>query len=347
MENMSDLFVSANGRLNDRERAMMSDILRKLVISMEMAVRRDLSDRLAANDAAPRDLVNQLANDEIEVARPILLRSKVLEELDLIEVIKHRGQEHQIVVAQREGLSAAVADVLIDFGDEDVISALIENHEAEISARALDYLVSESRRIDRFQEPLLQREDLPTRLAQRMFWWVSAALRKHILSEFDVDEGMLDDELEAATQSIVDEATSPRMTEAEQLVAELEARRELNERFLVQSLRNNQVSVFIAGLARIAGIDRFIARRIVFDMGGESLAVACRAAGFDRTSFGAIFMLTRAGAQPGGRGADPATLQAILQFFDKLTVQRAHSALRYWMRDEGYLAAIERLEAMA
>src|SRR3546814_10587860 len=73
-----------------------------------------------------------------------------------------------------------VSQALIDVGEEDVIEALIRNEDAELALQAVNYLVEESRRVDRFREPLLQRREMSPALAYRMFWWVSAALRRQI-----------------------------------------------------------------------------------------------------------------------------------------------------------------------
>ena len=57
-----------------------------------------------------------LANDDIEVAYPILAFNKVLQDADLIEVIRHRTLEHQLVIAIREDVSEAVSDALVRTG---------------------------------------------------------------------------------------------------------------------------------------------------------------------------------------------------------------------------------------
>ena len=339
-ENMSDLFLSEEERFSDRERALIVDILTKLVNEAEMAVRRRLAQRLADQEEAPHELATLLANDSIEVARPLLIKSRVLRDPDLIDIVHQRGREHRLVVAQREGLTEAVSDALIDFGEEDVIATLIENGDAEISRTAMDYLVAESRRVDRFQEPLLARSDMPPELAQRMFWWVSAALRRHIMQHFDIDSDHLDDNLEAATHEDI-RAGEEAKTEAEKLAEMLDKRQELNERFLIQTMRNNQLSIFIAGLARLAGLDVATTRRIVLDRQGESLAVACKGAGFDRSTFASLFLLTRGAHERTARSAiQPGAVETILKFFDGLSEEKAKSALRYWARDSRYLDAI-------
>lgn len=192
-ENISDIFTSPENRLNERERALITDILGKLIIETEVELRKQLAERLADSSSPATELVTLLANDKIEVARPILYNSSLLAEPDLIEIIRNRSKEHLIVVAQRDDINMAVSDLLIEYGDEDVITSLIENSDADISRESMDFLVEESRRVDRFQEPLLNRNDLPADLAHRMFWWVSAALRRHILEKFDVDELLLDE----------------------------------------------------------------------------------------------------------------------------------------------------------
>ena len=168
-ENMVDLFLSAEGRLSDRERALMTGIIGQLLHEMEMRLRRDLAQRLSALEAGPHELIVALANDEIEVAKPLLTSSKVLRDVDLIEVVRHRSSEHQLAVAMRAPLAAEVSQALIDQGDENVIERLLKNRDATLSRRALEYLVAEAQRVGRFQEPVLNRPDLPPELAHRLF----------------------------------------------------------------------------------------------------------------------------------------------------------------------------------
>ena len=340
IENVADLFVGAGGPPSDHERSLVTDILRKLIQEVEMAIRRDLAERLSHVDEPPRELMVMLANDEIEVARPILLKSGMLQDLDLMEVIKHRSMEHRLAIAMREGVSEEVTDSLIEYGDEDVIEALLKNSDAVLSRSASEYLVEESRRVDRFQEPLLRRPDLPPELAHRMFWWVSAALRKHILRNYAIDEVVLDDSIQASARSSRGEPTSPQrqQTEAEKLVARLADLGELNERFLLQSLRQRYISAFTAGLARMGDLDLTMSRRIVFDPGGEALTVACKAMGMDRAIFASIFLLTRRTVEGGGAKA-PSVVADMLRVYDKLPQDKARKTLSFWQRDIDYVAA--------
>jgi uncharacterized protein (DUF2336 family) len=205
-DNITELFIGDDGRLTERERSLMETILDKLIHNVEMRVRQDLAKRLTHLETAPRALLLMLANDEVEVARPVLVNSPLLRDPDLIEIVKHRSQEHLLAVALRRPLSATVTEAIVDRGDEQVLEQLLRNSDASLSRRAFEYLVAESRQVDQFQEPLLERADLPPDLAYRMFWWVSGALRQTILKRFDVDPGMLDDMLVESTRSALADA---------------------------------------------------------------------------------------------------------------------------------------------
>lgn len=110
VETVSDLFFGTKQTLSDRERALMAEILRRLIHDVEMAVRRALSERLAGEPDAPSELISALANDEIEVAYPVLSKSNALHDAELIEIIHQRTLEHQLAIAVRERVSRSVSE---------------------------------------------------------------------------------------------------------------------------------------------------------------------------------------------------------------------------------------------
>ncbi len=338
LENVADLFLSPEGRLSERESALMTDILHKLVHEVEMTVRSNLAERLADLDDAPHELIVALANDEISVAQPVLQKSDVLRDADLIQIVKHRTQEHMLQVARREALNEGVADALVDKGEEDVIEALLVNKDATISRQALSYIVERSKRVDRFQKPLVGREDLPPDLAHKMFWWVSAALRDHILHNYSLDSIALDELLLDTAQSTIEDAQTrqPGRTVAEDLVRSLASRGELNIEFIMGSLKTGEVRLFTAGLGELGRLNFETAQRIVLDPGGEPLAVLCRAVGMDRKQFTTAYMLSRTTK---GNFLGVSVSPESAQLFDTLTEHSAMAALQFWRQDQGFQRA--------
>ena len=88
-ETISDLFLGNTLSLSDRERALSHNFLSQVIHDVEMSVRCNIGEQLAKLPNAPHDLALMLANDDIEVAYPILAFNRVLHDADLIELIRH------------------------------------------------------------------------------------------------------------------------------------------------------------------------------------------------------------------------------------------------------------------
>ena len=344
-ETISDLFLQRGCTLTERERILMFSILRQMIHDAEMSVRRVVSAQLAERDDAPRDLVQRLANDEIEVAYPILTKSTVLHDTDLIEVIQQRTLEHQMAIAIRQSVSEAVSGALVQTGNENVIGTLLENSNARISDATMEYLVDEAKRVDTFQEPILRRHDLDPRLAKRMFLWVSAALRQYILENSGLSQTDTDDLLEKAALEEIDAVASPDRPKrkAEDLVAELDTQGKVTPDLLVQTLSEGEVGLFMAMFRQFTGLRELLVMRLVFEPGGEGLAIACKAVGIDSEDFSSIFALSRK-ARHGSDTTLKRNSRKILDFYDRITEDAAKEVVRRWRRDMDYLAAIRELE---
>lgn len=344
VENISDLFLTPEGRLNEHQRMLMTDILFKLVSELETVVRRELADVLVVQDSVPAELLNLLANDQIEIARPILEQSGLLRDQDLIEIIKVRSDDHRLCIAIRARLSEEVSDALIREGSADVVEALLKNQDAAISEHAMAYLVAESQRIDRFQEPLLSRHDLPQSLAQRMFWWVSAALRRKILTDFsNLDLADMDTALQTATRQAMDAHRGAGVARrADELVCRLAEQGELTPRFLTQCLKQQKLPIFVAGLAHLSGIGVRTAWRIFSDREGESFAVLCKAIAVNRNDFASLFLFLSE-ARGGQRVRPTIFLKESLELYDAISAANARAALTYWQREDDYQQALNEL----
>jgi uncharacterized protein (DUF2336 family) len=345
IELVTDLFFSHGGTLTDRERALMSDILRQLIHDVEVEVRRVLAERLAREPKAPSDLVRTLANDQIEVAHSILLHSNVLEDAELVEIIHHRTLEHQLAIAMRQTVPEPVSDALVETGNEDVVSRLLENENAHLSQTTLAYLVEQSKRVDTYQNPLLRRPDLSPDLARKMYWWVSAALRKHILDRFEIEESELDEALERTVSHLVSEPAVDAEANAKALdLAEEIARREpVTPALLLKTLRQGEIPLFEALFAKLTGIRLTLLRRLLFEPGGEGLAIACKALGFESADFATLFVLTRK-ARPTARALGRGEVTRIIGFYGSVQKRSARVLVKRWQRDERYLKALWELD---
>jgi uncharacterized protein (DUF2336 family) len=351
-EVMGDVFLERNAVLSLQERALMTDILEKLIREVSREIRRKLAIRLAEAPGTPRELAVLLANDEIDIASPILLKSRALDDIDLIEIVRNRSTQHLLAIAMRRDLSTAVADALVNSGEKDVIRTLLDNQDIRISRQTMAYLVEQSKTVDEFQEPLVQRRDLPPDLARRMCLWVSAAIRQSILERFEIDPDSLDDELEPIAREEASRAEAGRDTAsnghgangaARGLAHALGETRALTPLLLMQTLRRGEMPLFEAMLAEMTELRPALIRRLCYEPGGQGLGVVARASGLSREEFASIYLLTRK-ARSGAGSLDPADLGRALEFFDRVNHPTALAVLVRWRRDPDYLYAIRSVE---
>ncbi|MBC8242518.1 MAG: DUF2336 domain-containing protein [Alphaproteobacteria bacterium] len=340
---IGDLFERRAEELQPAEREMMLEILQRLSQDVEMSVRANLSNRLSEDSDAPYDLIRMLANDEVQVAYKLLTSSPVLRDADLIEVLRHRTMQHQLAVAIRKNISEEVSAALVETGSEDVIVTLLNNQDARISTDILEYLAEESRRIDSFQKPLVRRPDLPTELAERMYYWVSAAVRNYIVENYDVDIDDLDDQMSAAVSDVLETNAEQSGVAAERLVDRLFDAGSLSAEFALKSLNQGQVSIFEFAFAKLVGIRPVLARRIIYEPGGEALGIACQAIGLERSIYLQFYQLTRKARDTDNRLSKDEVVR-LTQFYGSITRESAFLVLRKWQRDKRYLNAVRETE---
>jgi uncharacterized protein (DUF2336 family) len=342
---LCDFFEQRSGTLTEAERSLMTDILRRLSRDIEMTIRIELARSLSARPDAPRDLACVLADQEIEVAFPILMQSRVLEDVDLIEVVRTQSHQHRLTVAMRRDISSNVCEALVENGDSEIVVTMLRNESARLDHALMDRIAETSKADDALRQPLLVRHDLPPALARRMFAWVSVALRQYIVDHFNLDADRIDDELSGALEKtpLSDEFENPR-TPMETMVERLAQDGKLTIDFVMRALRRGEIAAFEAAFAQLAGIRLRLARRIIYEPGGEALAIACVAGRIDRENCLKMFELTRRAHDLTSHEIADQT-DALGVFYDQTTPEAAEVVVRRWRRNPGYLAALKQIGA--
>ncbi len=274
---------------------VLGEIFLALARKAEREVRKVLSQRLAEADWAPPALINLLALDEIEIARPVLAASPLLKDDDLLRVLVEATLEHQIEVARRPNLGGRVADAIIDRGEPATLTALAFNRTAEISLDGLRRLVEQSRRVAALRGPLTRHPRLTEQLAEQMYLWVGAALRQSICARFQVDEARLTPLIERAvydarsgTMTPVPANDADRDEMERRLVAKLQSAGQLRAGYLIRAIRERRLGLFVHALATLGGFSVAEVRQALAARSPEALFYACAAAGVDRAVYPAL-----------------------------------------------------------
>src|SRR5262249_10524596 len=90
-------------------------------------VRRTLAEVFASSQMAPRVVVQALAADQTDVALPVLERSPLLLDDDLVDLIATGHADVQIAIAGRAPLPRALAAAIIEVGTAEACLTLLEN----------------------------------------------------------------------------------------------------------------------------------------------------------------------------------------------------------------------------
>jgi uncharacterized protein (DUF2336 family) len=293
---VASLYRVQDVHLNERERALMNDILRRLTKDVEMTIRISLAERLADDTTAPHDLILMLIDDRIEVARPIILRSPLLTVEDMLKLVADCGPAHQEALAERPNIGEKVSAALADSEHESVLSALVHNATARISKDTFRQLAAKSRRMERLQEPLAQRSDMPTEVAMRMCDFVSATLKNFIVRNYTVEPVHIEQALAEARATIRQQTDSPAaqsVSNSGKLIDKLFVAGQLKASFLIRVLQQGNVDLFELGLARLLDMPLDGARQILYEHGAGPVAMICRAVGIDRCVFPTVYNLSR------------------------------------------------------
>lgn len=289
---VASLYRMQGAQLSDQERALMRDILKRLTLDVEMAIRISLAERLADDPEAPLDLILLLADDTVEVARPIILRSKRLTDRELAEFLLHADEARQTVCAERPNIGELVTDRLAASNAEPVLVALVRNATAKIGVNAFAMLVEKSRYIALLQEPLAQREDLPAPLAARLCSWASDAIKSYLVQTRRIDPNLVNTAVEEAARSVT-MPPSPPADGARKLIDKLAIAGQLKPGFLVRVLQQGQSELFDIAFAKLLDMEPDAFRETFYRRGPRPVALACRAIGIDRCVFPTIFTVSR------------------------------------------------------
>jgi uncharacterized protein (DUF2336 family) len=266
-----------------------------LVAEAERDIRARLAERLARADWAPRRLIETLANDDIEVARPVIAASPLLQDSALIRLITEATLAHRVEVAQRPRISAAVVEAALDKAEPAVLTALASNSTAEITEPCMARMVEHAKTITAMGAPLSLHPRLSAQLATALYLWVGQSLRSAIVDRFDVDVAALDASLAA---SMSEAPARPRRIgpDASQikLVEKLAAASQLKPGYLLRVLKEHQLGLFEAALAKLGSFHvEEIHRAVMSADRPELLALALASIGIDRSVFPTILEMVR------------------------------------------------------
>jgi uncharacterized protein (DUF2336 family) len=218
-------------------------------------VRRALSEVFAATQKAPRVVVHALAADQPEIAIPVLTRSPLLLENDLIDLIATVHPECQVAIATRAILPRSIAAAIAEVGSAQACLVLLENLDADIAWFSIDRIVERFGHLAPIRENLMARVDLPmatrqavlSKLSQTLAGFVAA---RHWLGSEHAEHAAK----EACEKATVALAADTPYEEIGELVQHLRQSGQLTAGMILRALLSGNVVLFEEALAELSGV---------------------------------------------------------------------------------------------
>ncbi len=134
--------LMASGKLQVSEAAIAEEVVTRMAEDADVLVRTALAKQISLYPYLPTAMAERMARDVCEVSIHVLEHWPHLSDDLLLSVIAEKIEAKQVAIARREAVSEKVSDALVDTQNANVLSVLLENEGARISApafkRALD-----------------------------------------------------------------------------------------------------------------------------------------------------------------------------------------------------------------
>ena len=261
MRHVATLFSLTADHCTDEQIHTYDIVLQRLADLVGVETRSFAAQKIGHLENAPYSIIRRFAFDTIRVASPVLQKSPLLSDQDLIEISQEKGEQHMVAISTRDALSILVTDALIHSNIASVLLKLAANDNADLSEEGL----------------LILRE---------------AAHTNHMLRESLEKRLSPDDDVQGADQASAGDERNLNVSELWQMVEHKIAKRHfdlsdhpylarynfnpslqkvsnlhrqglLDKAILRQYANNDQFADVVCGLAQICGIPHQIMARLM------------------------------------------------------------------------------------
>jgi uncharacterized protein (DUF2336 family) len=312
------------------EQAVANAVLGLLVRDIALEVRQALSQTVAGSTHLPPDVARQLAGDAIEVATPILQRSPVLTDQDLVHIVRTNAMQYALAVAGRERLSEMVSDALVETGEAEVVMRLVDNTGATISQNTMQRVVQDYAGNDQIHARVIRRPELPYELVEQLIGVMGERLEWQLIR----DRRMSAEDARALMNAVRERATISFTARAhadgklqQHLLAEFSAGQLPHER-LLSFLRDGEIAGLEIGLSLHARLELNHVRRLLYHADRRHLAALCLAAGLATPHYLTLRMALEIAEEamatrPGDRAYSSDTIRFLQVQYEKLRLDEA------------------------
>jgi len=294
LRQITDLFFLEENERSISEENLFEEVIWRLFEDIDLSGRMEFAERISDREDAPHNIVLYLARNEIAIAWPVLARSRVLTDADLIGIVATAEDRAIQAVSERPSLSEDVTDVLIARGSQLVARTLVNNDGARFSRGGFSKLVARSEEDEVLQMGLACREDLPPEIATKLAPFLSEKIQRSLVERGlalpkYLSKGML--EALRARMEMVSEERSHETKQVRQIVADLKAGRATIDCEIIDLAKADRAFDLATLVAELCCIEHAVAMKTLTGTNDETLIVLFRMIGADSNAFESALQL--------------------------------------------------------
>lgn len=290
LHRITDLFEVTADQQDGNHKEAFDDIMDRLASELEQSVRAEFAERLADMDYAPQKVTHKFALEEIQIARPILQRSKILSDEFLVKIAQTQSQDHLLAISNRENIATNVTDILVERGNSDVLVKVTSNKGAKFSRGSFERLSKKADGNNDLNNLLKDRTDTPDDLLKIIKQRVSKKIKNEAK---DAGIAITDQEID---KTVHEKSLGMKMTDAErqaafQEIEYLHKRKQLDERVIIHYMKLHKVEETIYALSLMTGLDEHTVNHGILNAELPVLSVISKANHFKRTTFASLLQM--------------------------------------------------------
>ncbi|MFV0280158.1 MAG: DUF2336 domain-containing protein [Rhodoblastus sp.] len=318
------------------------------------SVRKAMSEAFAGAAEAPQAIVVALANDQSEVAAPVLSRSPLLGDGELIDCVAIGDAFAQAAIALRANVSASVSAAVAEVAGREPLIGLAVNPGADIPEFSMRRMVERFGSDGELREALLSRPGLPPSVRSDLVTATAGALSQFVvncswLSSERADRLVREATDKAHVMIAADAERSRDWRAALALARHLRACGRLTPSLALRALLSGNSCLFNAALVELSGLPERKVLPLARDWRGSGFGALYKAAGLPdkllpafRAALSALGEFGAAAHESGARlsramiervltaceGADPIELGSLLALLRRFDAEAAREEAR-------------------
>jgi uncharacterized protein (DUF2336 family) len=275
--------------LSADDRAAAEGAMTMLLDDPSPLVRRALADSLASSRKSPPAVVLALTLDQPEIAAPVLERSPLLLDADLVDAVALGNAQVQAAIARRQNIPTSVAAAVVEVGSPESCLLLLENPCAEIAIFSVNRMVERFGHLAAIREVLLARDDLPSPTRQSLVAKLSSTLANFVVSR----EWLRPDRAQRVVKEACEKATVTLAAETPEhqvrpLIRHLRETGQLTAGLILRALLSGNITLFEEALADLSGMPLPRVVGLVHDRGSSGFRAVYEKAGLPDAAYPAF-----------------------------------------------------------